>query len=466
MTCTWSISRRLTASVAIAATFLVLTTAGLTAWFVQGPIGGELEALVVEELAEFEALLAGAPVTRDRIIEVTQELSAEHPQHGLAWSLSNASTGEPWGRFGAVELFDDVEIDSGPIDFTSVPASGLRWRVARLGALSGKLAESEPLHVGLLVDGRGQLALIRTTGMRALVALILAAVLATIGGALYGRRISNMLREVADNVRSMRSSARAVAVDVERAPEEIRDVAEALSEMLENVRDRSSRAQLMTAGLAHELRSPIQNLLGEAELALMREREAAEYRQVLESQVDELRDLGRVVDNLVTLCAAEESDPNAASERFDLGREAELRLRKERVFAERVGVDLVVHASGDLAVQGDREALLLAVSNLVGNAVHWTPKGGEVRLGLNGDDDNVTITVEDEGPGIDASEREKVFEPFYQGPAKNGRRSGYGLGLALTRTAVRAHEGAIELDRSPLGGARFRVELPRRRAGA
>jgi two-component system heavy metal sensor histidine kinase CusS len=231
--------------------------------------------------------------------------------------------------------------------------------------------------------------------------------------------------------------------------------------MLANIRQHTDRARLMTAGMAHELRSPIQNLMGETEVALMRERDASEYRRVLESHYEELASLGRVVDNLVSLCAPTNTDANLPREGFDLAREARLRLGREHQQAERHGVRLELESHGDTQLSGDREAMLLALRNVVANAIEWSPAGANVAIDLAGEEGSVRVTVDDAGPGIPAPERERVFEPFYRGKQREGKRIGYGLGLALTRSAIEAQGGQVTVEDSPLGGARILIVVPR-----
>jgi signal transduction histidine kinase len=215
----------------------------------------------------------------------------------------------------------------------------------------------------------------------------------------------------------------------------------------------------MTSGLAHELRSPIQNLLGEAELALMRERGTAEYQEVLRVQIEELRDLGRSVDNLVLLCSRE--DPGDRVETFDLGDEAALRLDRDSVRAARTGVRVEFEFKGDLTVRGDREALVLALRNLVSNAVAWSPENGLVRVSLSGTQQAVEAIVDDQGPGIPPELVQRLLEPFNQGPHASNRRMGFGLGLPLAHAAVARHGGEFYVERSPDRGARLRFVLPR-----
>ncbi len=452
MTQSWSIAGRLTRWYALTIGVLVVAVTSITAWFVSESIARTLDALVLEEVDEMQAHFATSQKTPEDFAELARRFNLEHPENPLAWRAWSRSTGEVWQEVGSERLLGEMPAEPGVIGRTFAPARGLRYRMEEL----------EPdLVMCLVVDGSWQVALLRNfLALLGLVTLVFAA-LAIALGSWFGRRLAGHLRSVADQARAVTAPSADAKLQVQGAPEEICEVADALCEMLRNIRRESDRAQLMAAGLAHELRSPIQNLVGEADVALLRERTAPEYRKVIESQLEELRDLARVVDNLVMLCSPSAANGATALERFDLGREAEMRLRKFRTGADRTGVAVDLEAEGDLTVDGDRETLLLALHNLVSNAIDWSPRGERVRVSLRGNADAIEIVVDDAGPGIAETERESIFEPFYRGPSADKGRIGYGLGLALTRTAVVAHGGSIEVGVSPSGGARFRIEIPR-----
>lgn len=449
----WSLRWRMTRWFAVAAVGLVVVVVASSSWFLHESVARELDALAIEELDEMGAKFPASARTPETFAELAAELAAEHPANPLAWRVWRAESGEDWCTTGAPELLATVAGRAALLDRTVVLERGLRWRVEEL----------EPgLHVGLVLDGSAQVGLLRRFELFALGLALGATALAVAGGWIVSRRVGGLLHRVAESARAVRRPEAEVALDVEGLPHEIREVVDALADMQANIRREYERAQLMIAGLAHELRSPVQNLLGETQVALLRERTADEYRAVLESHLEELGDLGRVVDNLVTLCAPSGATRSERElERFDLGREAGLRLRKEHAIAERRGVRLELDLEGDLELWGDREAILLALHNLVTNAVEWSPHGGRVRVRLEGGPARVAVVVDDEGPGVPAQERERIFEPFHKGARSAGARAGYGLGLALTRAAVAAHGGAIEVGSAPGGGARFRLELPR-----
>ena len=452
----WTLQRWITRWMVLTVVGSIAVASLLSMAFLRASIHRELDGLAHEEVDEMVALLTSSPGGLEDLRRIHRDLSASHPSNPMGWRLWSPD-GELLHQVGSEALLGELDPRPEPLDVTRRAARGQRWRTEALG--DGRL-------VSVAVDGADQYSVLPRYAAFALALLLGSTLVAWWAAASLGRRTSKMLAAVADRTRADAGEASANGAVGGSAlhggltlPEEIRAVSDSLDAALARIRAESERANLMTAGLAHELRSPLQNLLGEAEVALMRERSAEEYQRVLGSQVEELKDLGRAVDNLVLLCAG--GQELAGHEVFDLGDEALLRLDREVGRAQRSGVRLDIDCSGDLEVRGDREALILALSNLVSNAVTWSPRGGVVRVRLEGRERAVQVSVEDEGPGIAPELAETVFEPFQRGPPKESRRVGFGLGLALARTAVELHGGRIVAERAAGGGARLMFEIPR-----
>lgn len=455
----WSISRRIALRTALIATSLAGAVWLLGDRYLEGSIQRELDTLVREEIEEMRSWSRANEMSEAAAAEVVLEFEGHHPEISMAWRLFEPGAAAPIWELGSTELFlDRPELPATP-GTVHVLGRDCRWCTEPLEGMHGIEAGRGP-WIGLLLDGSNRLKILSHSRTAALTLLVLTAVLSILGGSLFGLRIGRDLRRVAAGIRSVQRSGRVDPPDVGDVPSEVRDVVDALAETLQRIRGEHDRAKMLVAGLAHELRSPIQNLLGETEVALMRPREPEDYHELLESQIEEFRDLARVVDNLVSLCAATDGEGGRGGEHFDLGEEFAMRLPRERARAERRHVELEVTTSGDLAMDGDREAIFLALSNLIGNAVAWSPPAGRVAIGLRGGPSSIEFTVDDSGPGVPAGEEQRIFEPFYRGSPANGRRVGFGLGLALTRAAIEAHGGAIHVERSPLGGARFRITIP------
>ncbi len=473
----WSLARRLTALFLLSTSMFVLAISATSAWFLRQSVDKEVDSLVREELDEMKLVFshnalgiersalpeeneARAP-TQEKIKQMVDSFQAEHKECRFAWRFWPPSAGvrsdaEPrWvfdeahllrpGAPGLDTLEERVELEQGLLWRTEVTDTG--W------------------HIGLLVDASSHYEKLRTYLLYALGLILASLLLALTFGRYFFLRVSRLLEQVAQRAREVRRFEEPQSIDVPDAPVEIAAIADALSQMLAKVRTETGQARVFTAGLAHELRSPVQNLIGETEVALLRERDVETYRTVLASNLEELRSLGDAIDNLVTICSAGDSGRSRQRERIDLGQESRIRLARERAQGVRHGVQLELDVAGDTHIWGDREALLRAIRNLVANAVQWSPPGSRVEARIQGSAQAIEVVVEDAGPGVPPELRERIFEPFFRGPQAGGRRIGYGLGLALTRMAVAEHDGTIEVGASALGGARFRVLLPKREPG-
>jgi signal transduction histidine kinase len=443
----WQLSKRITTWCVAIGTSSVALLAGVGIVLVHLETLRGLEALATEELGEMVAPFAASGGTREDFARCAVELQHEHPYNAMAWRVWSRSGGSLWGTFGAPELQSQLPpVPSGE------PTSGYfpRWRTGPLNT---------ELDVGLLLGHGGEVESEKRFVLVALLAVVSAAGISFATGKILGRRIGGALETIAAETRLAAAGTAPVAVAGD-LPDEMRAVVVALGDALASIRGESDKARLLAAGLAHELRSPLQNLLMQAEVALLRERSQQEYRAALAKQVLDLQELIRGVDNLVTLCASPEARKARFGQSFDFTSEARLRLRGELARANASDIALDIELPAALPVRGDREGLMLALRNLVANAIDWSPPGGRVAVRAEARADAVHVEVDDQGPGVPEADRERIFRPFEQGPARSDGRIGYGLGLALVRTVTDQHQGSVDVGRSTLGGAAFRLQLP------
>ena len=460
----WSLARRLTVWIAASVLALLGMQALLAFWVVKVTLTRELDSLAVEELAELRVGVLSAGLDPTQLEQVLANLNHEHPEISLNIRI-------------ALEPFDTIWFEGNSFKAASEWPHETELGVQRdLGFDKRVESETFRLHVqdgvhdeeGLLVrtevriDGALRRQHLERTASFFLLIAGLGGLVTIFVGVVFTRRFAGLLGDVAQSAKVEGTNPSGEIHIPVRAPEEIRQVVNAFQVTIDLIRNSHSRNVLLTAGLAHELRSPLQNLISTAEVSLLRERTGEDYRGVLRGQLEELRAFALVVDNLITLTALRDSQILPRGERFDLADELRMRLDYEETEAQKRGVHIALVVEGDTLIYADREALVLMVRNLVGNAVRWTRDGTEVRLLLEGTDDAISITVEDHGPGIRPEEREAIFEAFYMGKAPKKTRAGYGLGLALARTAARSAGGDIFVDNHTGGGARFVVRLPRR----
>ncbi|MDD4882365.1 MAG: ATP-binding protein [Gallionellaceae bacterium] len=282
---------------------------------------------------------------------------------------------------------------------------------------------------------------------------VLVAVLGVLIWAAVGRALLP-LNKVREEI-GQRDIASLHALDTARLPEEVVPLVEALNALLTRLDDAIAAQRRFVADAAHELRTPLTAIRLQAQLAGQ-----SQQAGVRAASLDELQQgvdrAARLVDQLLSMARLEADVPGKAPVRLD---ELAKRVVAElSTLAEARGIDLGVTDCTAVSVSGQAGSLRTMLGNLVDNAIRYTPAGGRVDIAVTREGDAAAITVSDTGPGIPASERERVFDRFHR--LAGAEIPGSGLGLAIVRQAVNQHGGRIVLDEAAEGGLRARVELP------
>lgn len=211
-----------------------------------------------------------------------------------------------------------------------------------------------------------------------------------------------------------------------------------------------------TGDVAHEVRTPLQIIRAEVDVALQQPREAGEYKRALEAVGFEAHRLGQVVDGLLTLARAEAGTSNLAQERVGVDDLIFDALPSCHRLAGPNGITVDVEMEGNARMTGDPVLLRQALLILVDNAVRFGPQGSRVVIRGRPEGREVLLEVDDQGPGIPVSARERSIERF-QGERGEGHT---GLGLSIVRWIAEAHGGSVVILDAPGGGARVRITLP------
>lgn len=243
-------------------------------------------------------------------------------------------------------------------------------------------------------------------------------------------------------------------------PRELAVLARVFDAMLGRLEDSFKRLTSFSADLAHELRTPITNLMGEAEVALGRVRTPEEYRQVLESSLEEYQRLSRMTESLLFLARADNDRSRIEPGEFEARREIEAVREFYNDAAEDGGVG--VTCSGTATVRGDPILFRRAVTNLLSNALRHTPRGGRIAISIEKSPEGaVDVHVQDTGCGIPPEHLSRVFDRFYRvDPSRSHRREGAGLGLAIVKSIMDLHGGTATVRNASGGGTIVTLTFP------
>jgi two-component system sensor histidine kinase BaeS len=303
---------------------------------------------------------------------------------------------------------------------------------------------------------------LRTSLVRAVIgAAGLAAVLALLAAVLVSRRITRPVTRLIESVRAMgRGDERARVGQVAGAPAELRELAVAFDQMADTLTAHEHVRRNLVADVAHELRTPVAVLQANTE-ALLDGLVAHTPEQTVSLHEEVLR-LGRMVEDLQTLAAAEAAALQLSRKPVDLARIAAEEAEEWEISFATAGVGFTSRLE-PAPVLADAGRIHQVIANLLSNALKFTPPGGHVEMSLSRDGGQARLEVSDTGPGISPEDQEHVFDRLWRGTGA-AQAAGSGIGLAVAAELARAHEGRIEVASGLGRGSRFTLILPLARA--
>jgi two-component system heavy metal sensor histidine kinase CusS len=278
-------------------------------------------------------------------------------------------------------------------------------------------------------------------------------------GWLAARRGLAPIRQMARVAQQVTASSLDNRLAVEQLPVELHELADNFNQMLSRLGDAFRRLSEFSSDLAHELRTPIANLITHTHVALSRTRSADDYREVLYSNSEEFDRLARMITDMLFLAKADHGLIVPRNEAVNLETEVGDLFEFYDALAEDQGVSL--QREGEGLVTGDRLMLRRALSNMLSNAINHTPRGGVVNVRIETTRTGEThLSVENPGEGIPSEHLPHIFERFYRVDSSRKRSTeGAGLGLAITKSIMAAHRGTVSAE-SQAGRTRFEITFP------
>jgi len=245
-------------------------------------------------------------------------------------------------------------------------------------------------------------------------------------------------------------------------PRELQPLATTFDAMLARLEDSFKRLSQFSADLAHELRTPVANIMGEAQVALTRERTPSEYREVIESTIAECERLSGIVDNLLFVARVDAARESIERKLID----ARAAVEKIATFYQTLAEDrnVAIHCSGEGEIYVDPALFERALGNLMDNALRFTPEGGTIQISITVKAAHSEVTVSDNGYGITPEHLPRVFDRFYR--VDSSRSSdGAGLGLALVKSIIDLHGGSAKIESEVNRGTTVTLTFPKQAVG-
>jgi len=255
------------------------------------------------------------------------------------------------------------------------------------------------------------------------------------------------IEQIAETTRRITSTNLRERIRADGYPSELASLARTFNEMLDRLEESFEQISRFSADIAHDLRTPVNNIRGEVEVALARARTVDEYRDVLESSLEESVRLSELIGDLLFLARAESPLINLHRQRVDISDLLGIVREYYEATASDGGISLVTSGAAEpITAELDRSLMLRAVSNLVSNAIAHTPSGGSVSLMASAANAEIRIKVTDTGVGISAESLPKVFDRFFRvDPSRSKNSGGTGLGLAIVQSIMTLHGGTAEI---------------------
>lgn len=288
-------------------------------------------------------------------------------------------------------------------------------------------------HIQFLNEFRQQLLLIGGIGT---ISLMLLGWLA----AWRGLRPAKSMAKVAEGISAQNLTGR---LDVNNAPSELKPLAIAFNDMLDRLGVAVIRLSDFSSDLAHELRTPINNLMTQTQVSLSKPRELRVYQDILSSNLEEFERLARIISDMLFLAKADHGLSLLNLQKVDLRQEVLALFEFYDALAAEKG--MLLNVSGSAFVPGNKLMLCRALSNLISNSIKYGNAHSSILIQLSEQENIAAISVENEAATLSAEQISRLFDRFYRTDASRQRtEEGSGLGLAITKSIVNAHGGTIQ----------------------
>lgn len=338
---------------------------------------------------------------------------------------------------------------------TGTAPSGIPLRAASVLTTSGG-REVKLTAAHIMVK---EMAMLGEFRQRIYLAVGMAFLLTALLGFVLLRRGLRPLREMAAHATDISPARLHSRMSSDNTPVELQQLSDAYNAMLDRLAEGYQRLTQFSADLAHEIRTPVGSLMGHCQVALRQGRSADEYQALLASNLEELERISRIVESILFLARAEDTQAVVQRQPLQVHDELERVTEYFEGLAEERRIRLSI--AGDATLNADPLLLRRALSNLVANAIRYADPHSEVQIDVASTPTQCVINVENQGPALDPATLTHLFDRFYRGDASRQHNSdSNGLGLAIVAAIMQLHAGEASVSQPQPGRIRFALSFP------
>lgn len=421
----------------------------------------ELDDVLDDEVRELVLTINEFYPDEERIVDAMRRKSEVHAVHGwhvrwlnedrseTLWVSEQNAPPEPLSQLEAEQNARNIWVSE---DYRSIERKATGPGIPATYVRVGSTLEQIERDVG------------RMTRIMAPVGLAIF-LLAPLGGFFLANRAIDPLQKIISTTERLRPSHLDERLYIRGVHDELDQLAQKINQFLDQIADHLTKHREFLANAAHELRSPLAAIQSSVDVTLQQTRSSEDYQELLFSIEEQCHFLGQLVNQVLELAA---SDAGVVESRRVPVRLDELAKQACEMFdavADERGIKLQIQAAQPVVAQGDPQQLRQLVTNLIDNAIKFTPRGGTIDVAVPEPPDNrhVELTVKDSGVGISAQDLPKIFDRFYRADKSRHRGTderGSGLGLSICKAIVEGHKGTISVQSELGSGSAFRVVLP------
>jgi heavy metal sensor kinase len=371
------------------------------------------------------------------------------------WSAS----GEQIHRSGASTPLPPIALTAATTSYRyeTVAAGGERWRTIAAPVTIGR-------HNVVLRVSRSE-ERVREELSEVLAVLILGlplvVALAAVGGYVLARRALAPIDDLASEARRITADRLHERLTASNPHDEIGRLTAVINDTFARLESSFDQLRRFTADSSHELRTPLAVVRAIGEAAMAERRTPTDYEEAIGSMLEEVDRMSNLVDALLRLSHGDAGTIRLSREPVNLGQLATDVAASLGILAEERNQKVNVEVAAPVIARVDRLVVREAVTNMLDNAIKYGPPGSDITIRVEAAADRCVLTIADQGPGIPAEHRERIFHRFFRmDEARSRDGGGAGLGLAIAKWAVEIHGGQISVDDRPGGGSEFRIVVP------